>query len=137
MIVRFADDFAMGFEHRHEAEQFLTELRERFAKFGLELHPEKTRLIEVGRDALQNRRRRGEANPATFNFLGFTHISGKTRWKRSPESAAFGSRWARCFLEKGAVGRAAVRAVWSCNNEANKLSPQSSGLTSWTCPRFG
>jgi hypothetical protein len=79
IVVRFADHFAMGFEHRHEAEQFLTELRERFAKFGLELHPEKTRLIEFGRYAVQNRRRRGEGKPATFNSLGFTHISGKTR----------------------------------------------------------
>jgi group II intron reverse transcriptase/maturase len=79
VVVRFADDFVVGFEHRHEAEQFLTELRERFAKFGLELHPEKTRLIEFGRYADTNRRDRGDGKPETFNFLGFTHICAKTR----------------------------------------------------------
>lgn len=76
----FADDFVVGFQHRIEAERFLAELRERFARFGLELHPQKTRLIEFGRYALQNRRDRGDRGaPATFNFLGFTHSCGKTR----------------------------------------------------------
>ena len=79
VIVRFADDFVVGFEHREEAEQFLTELRERFAKFGLTLHPDKTRLIEFGRFAATGRRQRGEGKPETFNFLGFTHSCGKTR----------------------------------------------------------
>jgi group II intron reverse transcriptase/maturase len=78
-VVRFADDFVVGFEHRDEAERFLAELRERFARFGLELHPDKTRLIEFGRYAARNRRDRGEGKPETFNFLGFTHICGKTR----------------------------------------------------------
>ena len=79
VAVRFADDFVVGFEHRHEAEQFLAELRERFAKFGLTLHPDKTRLIEFGRFADHNRRGRGDGKPETFNFLGFTHSCGKTR----------------------------------------------------------
>ena len=79
VLVRFADDFVAGFEHREEAEQFLTELGERFARFGLALHPDKTRLIEFGRFAADNRRRRGDGKPATFNFLGFTHSCGKTR----------------------------------------------------------
>jgi RNA-directed DNA polymerase len=79
VVVRFADDFVAGFEHREEAEQFLAELRERFAKFGLTLHPDKTRLIEFGRFAAANRRRRGDGKPETFNFLGFTHSCGKTR----------------------------------------------------------
>ena len=79
IATRFADDFVVGFEHRHEAERFLGELRERLGKFGLTLHPEKTRLIEFGRYADRNRRRRGERKPETFNFLGFTHICGKTR----------------------------------------------------------
>lgn len=79
IAVRFADDFVVGFQHREEAERFLTELRDRFAKFGLELHPEKTRLIEFGRFAEKNRRDRGDGKPPTFNFLGFTHICGKTR----------------------------------------------------------
>jgi RNA-directed DNA polymerase len=79
VIVRFADDFVVGFEHRGEAEQFLTELRERFAQFGLTLHPDKTRLIEFGRHTARHRRERGDGKPETFNFLGFTHSCGKTR----------------------------------------------------------
>jgi RNA-directed DNA polymerase len=80
IVVRWADDFVVGFQHRIEAERFLTELRERCARFGLELHPEKTRLIEFGRYARQNRRNRGDPGaPGTFNFLGFTHSCGKTR----------------------------------------------------------
>ena len=82
IVVRFADDFVIGFQHRDEAEGFLAELRERFAKFGLELHPEKTRLIEFGRFAEKNRSDRGDGKPPTFNFLGFTHICGKTRKRK-------------------------------------------------------
>jgi RNA-directed DNA polymerase len=79
VVVRFADDFVVGFEHREEAERFLAELRERFARFGLALHPDKTRLIEFGRSADRNRRDRGDGKPETFNFLGFTHTCSKTR----------------------------------------------------------
>lgn len=79
IVVRFADDFVVGFEHQAEAERFLSELKERFQKFGLELHSEKTRLIEFGRYAAQERARRGEGKPETFGFLGFTHLCGKTR----------------------------------------------------------
>ena len=79
IIVRWADDFIVGFEHRFEAERFLEGLGERFVRFGLELHPDKTRLIEFGRFAGPNRERREEGNPETFNFLGFTHICAKTR----------------------------------------------------------
>jgi RNA-directed DNA polymerase len=79
VVVRFADDFVVGFQHREEAERFLDELRERFAKFGLALHPEKTRLIEFGRFADRDRRGRGDRKPETFNFLGFTHICMKTQ----------------------------------------------------------
>ena len=74
ILVRYADDFVLGFEHRIEAERFLEELRERLAEFGLELHPDKSRLIEFGRWAIANRRGRGEDKPETFDFLGFTHI---------------------------------------------------------------
>ena len=77
IVVRYVDDAVLGFEHKEEAEQFLRELRERLAKFGLELHPEKTRLIEFGRQAAANREGRGEGKPETFDFLGFTHICGK------------------------------------------------------------
>ena len=77
IIVRYADDFVMGFQHRHEAERFLKDLRERLTQFGLALHPDKTRLIEFGRFAAQNRTRRGDGKPETFDFLGFTHICAK------------------------------------------------------------
>src|ERR1700685_4462091 len=77
IIVRYADDLVMGFQHRAEAVRFLEEFKERLAKFGLELHPEKTRLIEFGRYATERRKKRGEGKPETFNFLGFTHICGK------------------------------------------------------------
>ena len=76
IIVRYADDAVLGFQYRKEAARFLEELRERLARFGLELHPEKTRLIEFGRYAAADRKRRGERRPETFNFLGFTHICG-------------------------------------------------------------
>jgi group II intron reverse transcriptase/maturase len=74
VIVRYADDIIMGFEHKAEAERFRKELEGRLSKFGLKLHADKTRLIEFGRFAAHNRRRRGEGKPETFNFLGFTHI---------------------------------------------------------------
>jgi group II intron reverse transcriptase/maturase len=79
IVVRYADDFVIGFREEADARRCLADLRERFAKFGLELHPEKTRLIEFGRYAEERRAKRGEGPPETFDFLGFTHISGKTR----------------------------------------------------------
>jgi RNA-directed DNA polymerase len=79
IVVRFADDFVVGFQHESDAERFLAELRERFRKFKLELHPDKTRLLEFGPFAAENRRRKGRGKPETFDFLGFTHICGKKR----------------------------------------------------------
>jgi hypothetical protein len=79
IIVRYADDFIVGFEHRDDAERFWSELRDRMGQFNLELHPEKTRLIEFGRFAAERRQRRAQGKPATFDFLGFTHICSKTR----------------------------------------------------------
>jgi RNA-directed DNA polymerase len=79
VVTRFADDFVVGFQHRGDANRFLHDLRERFAKFNLELHPDKTRLIEFGRFAAQHRSERGVGKPETFDFLGFTHICGKTQ----------------------------------------------------------
>jgi group II intron reverse transcriptase/maturase len=79
VVVRFADDIVLGFQHRSDAERFQCELAERFGKFHLELHPEKTRLIEFGPFAADNRRRRHEGKPETFDFLGFTHICAKKR----------------------------------------------------------
>ena len=79
VVVRFADDFIVGFEHQPQAEQCLGELRERLAKFGLELHPTKTRLVEFGRGAARDRQRRGQGKPETFDFLGFTHSCTTTQ----------------------------------------------------------
>ncbi len=79
IVVRYADDIVAGFEHRADAERFVQQWRERLQRFGLELHPDKTRLIEFGRQAAENRKQRGEGKPEVFNFLGFTHICGKTR----------------------------------------------------------
>ena len=79
VIVRFCDDFVVGFEHRDDAERFWADLRERLAEFSLELNAEKTRLIRFGRFAVQQRKERGLGKPETFTFLGFTHICGKTQ----------------------------------------------------------
>jgi group II intron reverse transcriptase/maturase len=82
IVVRYADDSVVGFETAHAARQFLDEVRERFAKFGLALHPDKTRLFEFGRFASDRRRRRGQERPETFDFLGFTHCCGTDRQGR-------------------------------------------------------
>jgi RNA-directed DNA polymerase len=79
IIVRYADDTIVGFEHEAEAVRFLADMRERLKQFALELHPEKTRLIEFGRHAAQNSERHGKGKPETFAFLGFAHICGKSR----------------------------------------------------------
>jgi RNA-directed DNA polymerase len=79
IVVRYADDLVAGFENRTDAEQFLKAFQERLAKFGLEVHAEKTRLIEFGRFAVRNRKQRGQGKPDTFTFLGFTHYCGKRR----------------------------------------------------------
>jgi RNA-directed DNA polymerase len=79
IVVRYADDFIVGFQYRREAERFLADLRVRLQRFRLALHPDKTRILEFGRFAREDRNRRGEGKPETFNFLGFTHICGKTR----------------------------------------------------------
>ena len=79
IIVRYADDWVMGFQYRNEAERLLQLVQERLSRFGLELHHEKTRLIEFGRFAAANRSKRGEGKPDTFDFLGFTHMCATTR----------------------------------------------------------
>ncbi len=79
IVVRYADDFVMGFEHHDDAQRFQVDLRERLAVFNLELAGEKTRLIEFGRLAVLDRKKRGLSKPETFDFLGFTHICAKTR----------------------------------------------------------
>jgi group II intron reverse transcriptase/maturase len=79
IVVRFADDIVVGFQRQADAQRFRAELTERMRKFNLELHPEKTRLLEFGPFAINNRYERGEGKPETFNFLGFTHICAKKR----------------------------------------------------------
>jgi RNA-directed DNA polymerase len=79
IVVRYADDVVLGFQYRTDAERFLQHFRERLTRFGLELHPEKTRLIEFGRFAARSRKQRGEGKPETFVFLGFTHYCGHLR----------------------------------------------------------
>ena len=79
IVVRYADDNVLGFQHLAEADRFLAEFRDRLRKLGLELHPDKTRRMEFGRFAEQNRKQRGEGKPEAFDFLGLTHISGKDR----------------------------------------------------------
>lgn len=79
IVIRYADDTVLGFEHREDAERFLKDLHDRLAQFGLSLHPDKTRLIEFGKDAIDERNQRGEGKPETFDFLGFTHYCTRKR----------------------------------------------------------
>ncbi len=82
IMVRYGDDSVVGFQYKNEAENFLRDLTNRMGNFGLDLHPDKTRLIEFGRFAESNRRKRGEGKPETFDFLSFTHSCSKTRTGR-------------------------------------------------------
>jgi len=108
VIVRFADDAVVGFEHQDDAERFWADLRDRLAKFNLELNAEKTRLIEFGRFAAERRAARGLGKPETFRFLGFTHVCGKTRkagrfkLKRTTDSKRM---WAKLRTLKGEIER--------------------------------
>ena len=79
IMVRYADDLVVGFQHEHDARRFWDAMRERLREFSLSLHPDKTRLIEFGRFAAQNCKKRGLAKPETFTFLGFVLICGTTR----------------------------------------------------------
>jgi RNA-directed DNA polymerase len=79
VMIRYADDMVLGFQHKHEAMRFLKELKDRLKKFTLEVNTEKTSLIAFGRFAMERRRNRGEDKPETFYFLGFTHVCSKSR----------------------------------------------------------
>ena len=79
IVVRYADDTIVGFQHEHEAKAFLHDLQERMRAFELTLHPAKTRLIRFGRHAAKQREKRGEGKPETFDFLGFTHFCTRSR----------------------------------------------------------
>jgi RNA-directed DNA polymerase len=100
IVVRFADDFVVGFEHRDDAERFLVDLRNRLARFSLELATDKTRLVEFGRFAARNRARRGLGRPETFRFLGFTHICAKTKSGRFKLKRITDSKRARAKLRE-------------------------------------
>ena len=89
IIVRYADDFIVGFQHESDAQRFLDEMRKRLGEFALSLHPEKTRLIEFGRFAAERRKRRGLGTPETFNFLGFT-VGWPSRRPCASTVASFG-----------------------------------------------
>ena len=82
IIVRYADDCVAGFQHKRDAERFLDAAKDRFGRFGLDLHPDKIRLIEFGRYATQRRQERGQGRPETFDFLGFTHYCAVSRGGR-------------------------------------------------------
>jgi RNA-directed DNA polymerase len=79
IIVRYADDSIMGFQHQGTARRFLQEIKERLARFRLELHPDKTRVLQFGRYAAENRASQGEEKPEVFDFLGFTHCCGTSK----------------------------------------------------------
>ena len=79
IIIRYADDSVLGFDHEHDATLFLHDMKERLQSFGLTLHPGKTRLIRSGRHAIKDRKRLGERKPETFDFLGFTHFCTYSR----------------------------------------------------------
>jgi len=117
IVVRYADDLVVGFENRMEAERFLKAFRERLAKFGLELHPEKTRRIEFGRFAAQDREKRGEGKPETFTFLGFTHHCGKRRSKG--RSSSGGKR------RRNAWWRSCTQSKQNCASECTSRLPSS------------
>jgi hypothetical protein len=126
IVVRYADDFVLGFEQRTDAERFLEALRERLAKFGLELHSGKTRLIEFGRRAIADRGKRGEGKPETFDFLGFTHICEIERQAEAGETAGHQTAVEAADACAGARDRgvAAVGGVglFSLSRRTGKLS---------------
>src|SRR6266481_107015 len=110
----FTLDLVVGFQHRTEAERFLEEFRERLAKFGLELHPDKTRLIEFGRFAARDRKQRGEGKPETFTFLGFTTTVGDaTRAEPSP------------------YGGLLRKSEWLRNSKPSRLSFNAGCMIAW------
>src|SRR5579883_1929654 len=122
IVVRFLGDFVVGFQHRLEAEQFLVELRERFAKFALELHPEKTRLVEFVRFAMDNRRQRDDGKPASVHFLGVTRICAKNRMEGLACSAS------RCV-------RSGRRSCASCESRCGTAGTRPSKSRAPTCDR--
>jgi group II intron reverse transcriptase/maturase len=156
VVVRFADDFVVGFEHRRDARRFLADLRKRFAKFGLELHAEKTRLIEFGRFAADRRWRGGRGKPETFEFLGFTHIcarrgtggsSSRGSRARNGCGSSYASSKASCaaagispFPSKGAGWRAwcaGTSRTTPCPTTLRRCAPSGRGSSGTGARRYG
>jgi hypothetical protein len=121
VVIRYADDTIVGFQYQTDADHFLENLRERLGKFGLELHPDKTRRIEFGRFAEQNRERRGEGRPETFDFLGFQHISGKNGLGRFMVRRTTIRKRMRAKLRQITRYRETSR-VWACSATGCSLS---------------
>ena len=158
IIVRWADDFVVGFEHREDAERFWAELRDRLATFGLELHAEKTRLIEFGRNAARDRKARGLGKPETFQFLGFTHVvredaedgtvqaaSGSpTRNGCAPSCSPSNARWpggCTCPFQSRVAGSPAscegTTATTRCPTTSRRSAPSVKGSSGTGSERFG
>jgi RNA-directed DNA polymerase len=112
IVVRYADDTIVGFQHQGDARQFLNDLKERLAQFALSLHPEKTRLIEFGKFAAERRRRRGEDKPEMFDFLGFTHYCTTKRDGRGFQLGRMTQR-KRMRAEQGSWLGAAIRGYFA------------------------
>ena len=113
VIVRYADDYIVGFQHQRDAQGFLADLRDMLAAFGLELAGEKTRLIESGRFAAENRAARGQRKPETFNLLGFTHMCSKTRNGRFMLKRITAARRMRAQVVRFRALDASTISTWS------------------------
>jgi group II intron reverse transcriptase/maturase len=159
VIVRFADDFVVGFEHREDADRFWADLRDRLAKFGLELNAEKTRLIEFGRHAARDRKARGVGKPETFQFLGFTHAcartrkSGRFKLKRitdskrvraklhaTPSKAKCGDACISPFRSRVAGSPASCKGTTTttrCPTTSRRSTPSAKGSSGTGCDCFG
>jgi group II intron reverse transcriptase/maturase len=145
IVTRYADDFIVGFQHRSDAERFLGELRERLRKFLLDLHPDKTRLLEFGQYASERRQERGEGKPEAFNFLGFTHICGKSkngkyllvrrtirkrmRTKLQEVKAELRRQWHLSIPEQGAWIASMVRGYYAYHAVPTNMGPLKSFRT--------
>src|SRR6478672_2017612 len=108
IVIRYADDTIIGFQHEHEAKAFLDDLKERMRAFELALHPDKTRLIRFGRHAAKQRQERGEGKPETFDFLGFTHFCTRSR------------KWGSFVIGRKTIKKRMVRQLLAVKMELRK-----------------
>ena len=135
IIVRYADDIVVGFQHKRDAERYLRDVRERLARFGLSLHQDKTRLVVFGRFAVMNRRQRGVGKPETFDFLGLTHyctttLRGRFRLGRKPVAKRVNrtlARTTRCFASAGTTTSGKLVGGWGESAMAGSTTLPSQG----------